>query len=573
MANGQEQVDIFETIAKGTVTLKELREALSQAKKALDEEEVGTEKYQSRLKDVIALQNLMKGAVNGTTASLEDMAKAATGDVKSYNALVNQMANLKRELRNVDVSTEEGAAKFKQLAKEVDATNKQLKKMDEMQGSFVRNVGNYKSALEGAIPPLKGINDGLGLMGKQPILGIITLLAPLISNITAEVKGNKKMLDALKPVLDFLSGLLDTIVTTVTDIIEKVAQFVSGNGLFKKIIEGVMGVGNAILQFVIAPFKGIVAAIKVLQDEGVKGIRNAAKAFGNEMKSGVAFKSNFQAGQDFADSIIAGAKSRKKEVRQAGNDIGKELGEGLKEGLDAILDKIEKDWDKKLDDRQKLHEKRQKEIADYNKEQAKRFLEEQEAEAEELAEEWYESYQKQAQDAEEAAQRKIAAVNAVATATSSILSTIADAYENNTELTEREAKRVKNLRVIAATIDMIQGAVTAFSTAQELGPIAGPIVGAINAAAVIASGLVNIAKIKSTNVSKDSAGTSVTPSAPAAVQAPALDNAVPQTTVVTGAKTETALNRASQPQKVYILQSDIEAAGDTSKVQVAESSF
>ena len=119
---------------------------------------------------------------------------------------------------------------------------------------------------------------------------------------------------------------------------------------------------------------------------------------------------------------------------------------------------------------------------------------------------------------------------------------------------------------------MISGAVTAFSTAQQLGPIAGPIVGAINAAAVIASGLANIAKIRSTNVSKNSTPSTNAPEAPT-VSAPVLETAVPTTTVVNGASTEAALNRASEPQKVYILQSDIEAAGDTSRVQVAESSF
>ena len=102
----QETVDIFETIAKGTVTLGELKSALSDARKALDGMEVGEEKYQQQLKDVITLQNAVRGALNGTTASMEDVAKAANGTSKTYNGLVNQMANMKRELRNIDVSTE-----------------------------------------------------------------------------------------------------------------------------------------------------------------------------------------------------------------------------------------------------------------------------------------------------------------------------------------------------------------------------------------------------------------------------------------------------------------------------------
>ena len=151
------------------------------------------------------------------------------------------------------------------------------------------------------------------------------------------------------------------------------------------------------------------------------------------------------------------------------------------------------------------------------------------------------------------------------------MSAVAEAMESGSDASEREVKAAKNLRIAAATIDMISGAVTAFSTAQSLGPIAGPIVGAINAAAVVAAGIANIAKIKSTNVSKDSSPTASTPTE-ATVNAPQMPTVSP-TTVTTGATTERALNAASQPQKVYILQSEIEAAGDASRVQVAESTF
>ena len=45
------------------------------------------------------------------------------------------------------------------------------------------------------------------------------------------------------------------------------------------------------------------------------------------------------------------------------------------------------------------------------------------------------------------------------------------------------------------------------------------------------------------------------------VQAPALETAVPTTTVVNGASTETALNNAARPQKVYLVESEQQAMG------------
>ena len=168
----------------------------------------------------------------------------------------------------------------------------------------------------------------------------------------------------------------------------------------------------------------------------------------------------------------------------------------------------------------------------------------------------------------------IAQSSMVADATSGLLSSIADAYESNEESAKKNAKKVKALRIASATIDMLNGAVTAFTSAQELGVPLGPIMGAINAASVIAMGVANINKIRSTNVENASEnGASVSASAPASVSAPNIETSMASVRNVTTASEEDRLNRMASSQKVYILQSDIEAAGHKSRVQVAESSF
>lgn len=171
------------------------------------------------------------------------------------------------------------------------------------------------------------------------------------------------------------------------------------------------------------------------------------------------------------------------------------------------------------------------------------------------------------------AAEQIALAQNVASGVSGLLSSIADIYESDTEASEKELKKAKNLRIAGATIDMLSGVVTAISTAMSLGPIAGPIMGAINSAAVIAAGVANINKIKSQSTSKDGGGGSASASVPAAVSAPATSTNIPTIRTATSASEEDRLNRMASPQKVYILQSDIEAAGSQSKTQIEESSF
>ena len=163
----------------------------------------------------------------------------------------------------------------------------------------------------------------------------------------------------------------------------------------------------------------------------------------------------------------------------------------------------------------------------------------------------------------------------VASATSGLLSSIADMYESDEESAKENAKKIKALRIASATIDMLNGAIMAYTSAMQLGPIAGPIVGGINAAAVVAMGIANINKIKSTNMDGSSSGStpSATPTTPATVSAPSVDTNMTSVRTVTSASEEDRLNRMAKDQRVYIVSSDIEASLDDNKARVEESSF
>ena len=575
-----DQVKVEIVTVDAVSNLAELKAQISEAKKALDGMALGSKEYQDQLKEVIQGQNLLRAAMNGTTATAEELKAAVDAEGTSYNALVNQMANLKRAFR---ATTDE--AERADLGGRIKAINDQLKEMDAMKGDFQRNVGDYfnqtskamkevikdlPSGLDAIKGPLRDIEGTMGLMSHQPIIGIIGLLSPILVQIAQALKEDdkamgavKKMGDALKPLLDFFSGILTNIVDILGDLIARTTDFIQNNGVIQKVINGVAGVGNAILQFIVAPIKGVIAAIKVFKEQGVKGLGDAGKAFVAEMKSGVAFKSNYEAGQAMVSTILSGARSRKNEIAETGTAIGKELSKAMT----VSFDRENKEWLKNQENFAKDVENSINQYIAETSAEIDDWIENEKRMAEE--EEFYQ--QAMAEAAEAAAERKKAAMEAYVSGVSNLMSTVADALESGDNASEASVKAAKNLRIAAATIDMISGAVTAFSVAQSLGPIAGPIVGAINAAAVVAAGLANIAKIKSTSVSKTTTPTTASPT-PATVEAPQLDMATP-TTVTTGASTERALNAAAQPQKVYILQSDIEAAGDTAQVQVAESSF
>ena len=133
-------------------SVRDLRDNIAALKKEINEKRelgIGTSEYQTKLAELIKNQTALRNAMNGTKASLEDVENAAKGLGGSYNALVTQMANLRREQRNIDYSTEQGKKDYAELAVKISAVNDQLKEMDALNGNYQRNVGNYRSALNG----------------------------------------------------------------------------------------------------------------------------------------------------------------------------------------------------------------------------------------------------------------------------------------------------------------------------------------------------------------------------------------------------------------------------------------
>jgi hypothetical protein len=169
---------------------------------------------------------------------------------------------------------------------------------------------------------------------------------------------------------------------------------------------------------------------------------------------------------------------------------------------------------------------------------------------------------------------QVASMQKYAGAVSGIMGSIADLLESGTEDDLRAAERAKNIRVASATIDTISGAVGAFMQAVKSVPAPyGAILGALEAATVTATGMAQIQKIRATKITTSGSGnSSVGNVVSSSVAAPTIEQAVPQTALVTSAADEEKLNQIGD-QRVYILSSDLEANGKRVAVQESESSF
>ena len=136
------------------------------------------------------------------------------------------------------------------------------------------------------------------------------------------------------------------------------------------------------------------------------------------------------------------------------------------------------------------------------------------------------------------------------------------AAEQNTN-TKEGFEQQKKFQVAGATMSMLSGIASAWASSMEFGPIAGPILGSILSAFMLATGIMQINKIKATefsgNGSTSSAGATPNTSAINSVIAP-----VQYTKDVQGASIEGTIKDS----RVFVVESDI--TNTQNKVSVTE---
>lgn len=122
---------------EGANSVKELKDVIAELTPEMTTADKTAEEYAKTV-------DLMTKAQEKLTTAMKAGKSQISAQEGSYNALVNKMAALKKVQKAV---TDDDTRS--RLAVEINTINDQLKAYDQANGVYVRNVGNYKSALDG----------------------------------------------------------------------------------------------------------------------------------------------------------------------------------------------------------------------------------------------------------------------------------------------------------------------------------------------------------------------------------------------------------------------------------------
>lgn len=600
------RVDTGEAVS----SISDLRYNIQEYKKTLADLDIGSKEYNDTLNALQINQAALKNAMYAATQegeknriSMEDVAKAAYGAGESYNALVKRMADLKREFRATEDAAERAA-----LGKQIDEVNTRLKEYDKLQGSHVRNVGNYKSAIEGLGSAFGALGIKLGdvtlnvgafartLQSANPILAVISAS---VAAIGAGIKSSEENTNAWNHAMAAFKPIGDTFMLTIQSIGAEVANLANKFvGLLYKwgLLDEEAGkrrqaleeqeanmlqnrrtrlIANAQLEADVALYREKVQmkeeytakqrleflekALWAEQQIAKNNLANAqeraallneqSKQYGNNT---AALNALAQAEADVERAKAAGAAAERRIQREM-NAVRKEMGGKRVEQTRQELETIEAipatlmSAAEGMEAAESYMDRITREHIEYRIEQRR----------------------KEDEDEEKRNKARIEAAFGYANALSDVLGSVADMYEANGEADEASAQKAKALRTASAIISTISGAISAYMNTIEsikYTPVAIPLAVA-NAAVVMAAGMAQVKQINAVKVGDGGSKGGVAVSAPSMISSPA------QVRTITGASEEERLNQMAAKNRVYILASDLQAERDSTRVRVAETAF
>lgn len=251
--NNQVIVDIgLDALISSLRELQKQYEANTDAMKAMrDEGKQDSDEYIQ----LTQANKVLRQEMNGVEKSIQNNIKAEKAQEGSLVQLRAQLANLNKQYDSMSGFERMGTA-GEELRKKIKALSDNISSLEANTGRYQRNVGNYKSALEGlsgdfkaAGLSTKGLDQSLKLLNGNPIMLFLTAIVAVVRQLIQAFKGNEQATMALRQAFSAFNPFIDAAKRGLEAFANVVVKVVTGavNGLTSAIgwlLDKVQDIGN-----------------------------------------------------------------------------------------------------------------------------------------------------------------------------------------------------------------------------------------------------------------------------------------------------------------------------------------
>lgn len=270
------------------------------------------------------ISELSKG-ITLQESALKSAKKSVDVAVGSYDALVLEVSEAKKQLKAMEGGIGSNSEEFKALQKTVADGTEKLKHFDEEIGDNKRSVGDYGVAIDklddatgGAVSGVKNLVSAFRAIIVSPVGLVIAAIAAAIGALTAYFKSSVEGQDRFNTVIQVGKAILETLLDVLEAVGKAIFEALSEPG---KIVDYLVGKFKEVKESIIAAFRDPIGTIDkfldYLKTQVVKRFQAVAIVAGGFQK------------------VMAG------EFKQGFKDIGDgyiQMFTGIEKGLTKLID-------------------------------------------------------------------------------------------------------------------------------------------------------------------------------------------------------------------------------------------
>jgi hypothetical protein len=260
----------FSININGIQTIAELNEEIQNTQKGLAKLVVGTEEYAETSKKLAKLRAEQK-ALNKQQDDLNKSFLETTNTLGAYDKLSAKLNRLRKDYKDLAVSGKGSEKATKDLLKQIQELDTQLKETDASVGQFQRNVGNYGDAFSEVAGNLGGVGQfasqavggvrALGVAFKAalgPIGLIITAIGLVVGALQAFFNNSEEGQNTFRR----LQAIVQVVLNNITDLFADLGKVLFD--VFSNPIESLKKFGNLIKENITNRIVGLLEFIPQL---------------------------------------------------------------------------------------------------------------------------------------------------------------------------------------------------------------------------------------------------------------------------------------------------------------------
>lgn len=218
-------------------SLSKLREQYADTEKAIKELKKAEGDHTAEIEKMTQQNKVLRQEIGGVEKQIQNEIKAQNANEKSLVQMRAQLANLNKQYDSMSGFDRMGV-QGQQLQKTIADLSAEIQGLEENTGRWQRNVGNYKSALQG----MKDATEAVGLSSKgldrimkglsgNPWIMIVEVLVTVLVKLRDRMKGTEqvtaslgKAMGALQPVFDWFSKAISKLADIFSNVLDWAIQ-------------------------------------------------------------------------------------------------------------------------------------------------------------------------------------------------------------------------------------------------------------------------------------------------------------------------------------------------------------